>query len=256
MHRFFVMPNQVNLTSREIVIHDEDVKHISKVLRLKEKDIVEVCDGENNEYICSIESIHKNEVVLSIEEDRKSTQEASIEIVLYQGVPKGAKMDLIIQKTTELGIKEIIPVMMERTVVQFDSPKDAVKKVERWQKIAEEAAKQSKRGMIPKIHLPMRFKEAIEDSGKNPLNIMPYENEENSGFKNIIRNLSKEDQASIKRIGIWIGPEGGFEESEVAKAIENDIHPVTLGPRILRTETAGFTMLSLVMYELGDLGGA
>ncbi|ABW18782.1 16S rRNA (uracil(1498)-N(3))-methyltransferase [Alkaliphilus oremlandii] len=256
MHRFFVMPNQVNLTSGEIVIHDEDVKHISKVLRLKEKDIVEICDGESKEYICSIASIHKNEVVLSIEEERKSTQEASVEVVLYQGVPKGAKMDLIIQKTTELGIKEIIPVMMERTVVQFDSPKDEVKKVERWQKIAEEAAKQSKRGMIPKIHLPMSFKDAIEDSRKNALNIMPYENEENRGFKNIIKNLSKEDQASIKKIGVWIGPEGGFEESEVVKAIENGIHPVTLGPRILRTETAGFTMLSLVMYELGDLGGA
>lgn len=256
MHRFFVTPNQINLMQKQVMIQDEDVKHISKVLRLKESDIVEICDGANNEYICSIESINKNDVLFSIIDIRESNQEAPIEVILYQGIPKAAKMDLIIQKTTELGITEIIPVEMERTIVQFSNDKDKEKKVDRWQKIALEAAKQSKRGIVPRINLPLSFKAAIEHSKENQFNIMPYENEEDKGFKNIIKSMSKEDKASVRRVGIWIGPEGGFDDKEVIEAIENKIHSITLGPRILRTETAGFTALGLIMYELGDLGGA
>jgi len=255
MHRFFVVPNQIDLIQNKVVIQDEDVKHISKVLRLKEEDIVEICDGANNEYICTIESINKGDVTFSIIERRESNQEAPIEVVLYQGIPKSTKMDLIIQKTTELGITEIIPVEMERSIVQFNNQKDKEKKVERWQKIALEAAKQSKRGLVPLIHLPLSFKDAIKHGKENQLNIMPYENQEDKGFKNIIKSLSTEDKSSVRRIGIWIGPEGGFDDEEVIKAVESKIHPITLGPRILRTETAGFTILGLVMYELGDLGG-
>ncbi|QUH21116.1 16S rRNA (uracil(1498)-N(3))-methyltransferase [Alkaliphilus sp. B6464] len=256
MHRFFVTSDQIDLIQKQIVIKDEDVKHISKVLRLKEEDIVEICDGVNNEYVCKIESINKNDVLLSIIDNRKSAKESPIEVVLYQGIPKSTKMDLIIQKTTELGITEIIPVEMERTIVQFNNDKDKEKKVDRWQKIALEAAKQSKRGIVPSIHLPLSFKEAIEHSKENELNIMPYENQDDKGFKSVIASLSEEAKLSIKKVGIWIGPEGGFDEGEVTQAIENQIYPITLGPRILRTETAGFTILSLVMYELGDLGGA
>jgi len=256
MHRFFVDPNQINLIQKQAIIQDEDVKHISKVLRLKDGDTVEVCDGVNNEYLSNIESINKNDVLLSITKERKSTQESPIEVILYQGIPKAAKMDLIIQKTTELGVTEIIPVEMERTIVQFNSNKDKVKKVERWQKIALEAAKQSKRGIVPKINMPLSFNAAIEHSKENSLNIMPYENAKDKGFKSIIDSMSKEDKFSVRKIGIWIGPEGGLHEEEVVKAVESKIHPITLGPRILRTETAGFTILGLVMYELGDLGGA
>ncbi len=256
MHRFFVARNRIDLYEKQIIIEDEDVKHISKVLRLKPEDIVEICDGIGGEYICEIESINKNDVLLSILEEKRSTQEAPIEVILYQGIPKGAKMDLIIQKTTELGITDIIPVEMERTIVQFDNDKDKSKKVERWQKIALEAAKQSKRGIVPTIHMPITFKAAVEHSKGNQLNIMPYENEEDVGFKGIIESLTYDEKSSIKNVGIWIGPEGGFDETEVLKAVESKIHPITLGPRILRTETAGFTILSLVMYELGDLGGA
>lgn len=256
MHRFFVTPDQIDLAQKEIVIRDEDVKHISKVLRLKVGDMVEICDGANREYICKLRSINKSDVLLSIEDSRTSHRESPIKVVLYQGIPKGAKMDLIIQKTTELGISEIIPVEMDRTIVQFSNEKDKEKKVDRWQKIAIEAAKQSKRGIIPTIGYPMSFHEAIKHSGVNQLNIMPYENEEGRGLRSVIQSLSAEERSDIKQIGIWIGPEGGFHEEEIVKAVENKIHSITLGPRILRTETAGLTILSLVMYELGDIGGA
>lgn len=253
MHRFFVDACQIDLIENRIIIKNEDVRHISKVLRLKKDDVIEVCDGSNMEYICKILGINKNNILLLIIDKQESTKEAPMKVVLYQGIPKSNKMDLIIQKTTELGIKEIIPVEMKRTIVQFASNKDKEKKVDRWQKIALEAAKQSKRSIVPVVHLPLSFEEAIEHSKDNQLNIMPYENYYKKGFKSIIKSL---DKNNINKIGIWIGPEGGLEEKEVETAIENKIYPITLGPRILRTETAGFTTLAIVMYELGDLGGA
>lgn len=249
MHRFFVDTHQINSVQNRIIIENEDVKHISRVLRLKEKDKVEICDGENTEYICEIQSIDKNSVLLSIIDKKQSIKEPSIKTVLYQGVPKGDKMSFIIQKTVELGITEIIPVEMKRTVVQFGD-RDKQNKIDRWKKIALEAAKQSKRGIIPAVHSPLNFDQALEHSKKNQLNIMPYENENKKGFRAVMESLNKDN---IDNIGIWIGPEGGLDEEEVAKAINNKIHLITLGPRILRTETAGFTTLSLIMYELGDL---
>ncbi|HZK38499.1 MAG TPA: 16S rRNA (uracil(1498)-N(3))-methyltransferase [Clostridia bacterium] len=249
MHRFFVDTHQINSIQNRIIIENEDVKHISRVLRLKEKDKVEICDGENTEYICEIQSIDKNSVLLSIIDKKQSIKEPSIKTVLYQGVPKGDKMSFIIQKTVELGITEIIPVEMKRTVVQFGD-RDKQNKIDRWKKIALEAAKQSKRGIIPAVHSPLNFDQALEHSKKNQLNIMPYENENKKGFRAVMESLNKDN---IDNIGIWIGPEGGLDEEEVAKAINNKIHLITLGPRILRTETAGFTTLSLIMYELGDL---
>lgn len=255
MHRFFVNPSQVNLMKNQIVIKGEDLKHISKVLRLKNGDVVEVCDGLNSEYISKIESINKEDVMLSIIDKKNSTKEPPIQVVLYQGIPKSTKMDLIIQKATELGITNIVPVEMERTIVKFKSDKDKNKKIDRWQKISIEAAKQSKRGILPTVQPPFNFIDAIEHSKMNDINILPYENEDNKGFRHIINSLSKETRDSIKKIGIWIGPEGGFDKSEIDKALKNNLHLITLGPRILRTETAGFTILSIVMYELGDLGG-
>ncbi|MCC5910332.1 MAG: 16S rRNA (uracil(1498)-N(3))-methyltransferase [Clostridiaceae bacterium] len=252
MNRFFVASSQVNIPSQEIVITGEDVKHISKVLRLSEGDVVEVCDGEIQQYLAEIKAISKDEVLLDIKEKEPIKTEAPIEVVLYQSVPKSTKMELIIQKTTELGIKEIVPVITDRTIVQFKDHKDKSKKVDRWQKIAEEAAKQSKRGIIPIIHTPISYKEALEHCKENDLNIVAYEKEDTKGLKELFSNLNIE---KIKRIGIWVGPEGGFTEEEVEVALQNHINSVTLGPRILRTETAGFTLLSILMYQLGDLGG-
>ncbi|HZK57373.1 MAG TPA: RsmE family RNA methyltransferase, partial [Clostridia bacterium] len=189
-------------------------------------------------------------ILLSITEGKQSVGEPPIGTVLYQGIPKGNKMDLIIQKTVELGITEIIPVEMERTVVQFGGKRDKQNKAQRWQKIALEASKQCKRGIIPVVYSPISFDEALEHSKKNQLNIMPYENEEKKRFRTVVESL---DRSNVNKIGIWIGPEGGLDEKEVTTATENGVYIITLGPRILRTETAGFAALSLVMYELGDL---
>ncbi|AOY77565.1 16S rRNA (uracil(1498)-N(3))-methyltransferase [Clostridium formicaceticum] len=252
MNRFFVNAADVHLPTNEITIAGEDVKHISKVLRLSEGDLVEVCDGEKYGYIGKIKRISKQEVLLSIEEQMPLKTEAPIEVILYQSIPKATKMELIIQKTTEMGIKSIVPIITSRTVVQFKDDKDKEKKVERWQKIAMEAAKQSKRGVIPSIHFPLSLKEALQKAQENDLNIIAYEKEASQGIKGLLTSLVTEN---IKKIGIWIGPEGGFEEEEIDLAKDKTIHSITLGPRILRTETAGFTVLSILMYVLGDLGG-
>lgn len=252
MNRFFVSPRDISAEKKEIIISGEDVKHISKVLRLSKGDTVEVCDGEQYEFIAEIEDIRKTEVLLKIKEQQQLKTEAPIDIILYQSIPKAAKMELIIQKTTEMGIKEIVPVVTDRTIVQFKDHKDTEKKIDRWDKIAVEAAKQSKRGIIPKIHPPMDFNTALEHCQLNNLNIIAYEKENITGIKSIINSIQNNQ---TKKVGIWIGPEGGFTEEEVCEAKSNDIKSITLGPRILRTETAGFTVLSILMYELGDLGG-
>ncbi|HZJ76689.1 MAG TPA: RsmE family RNA methyltransferase, partial [Oscillospiraceae bacterium] len=186
MHRFFVDICQIDSMQNQIVIKNGDVRHISKVLRLRKKDMIEICDGVNMEYICEIQSIDKNSVLLSIIDKRQSIREPPVKVVLYQGIPKGNKMDLIVQKTVELGITEIIPVEMKRTIVQFRNNKDKQNKINRWQKIALEAAKQSRRGIVPPVHLPISFDEALKHSKKNQLNIMPYEKKKKKSFKNII----------------------------------------------------------------------
>ncbi|SDK37702.1 16S rRNA (uracil(1498)-N(3))-methyltransferase [Natronincola ferrireducens] len=252
MNRFFVSSADINRCEKKAVVTGEDVKHMSKVLRLTVGDTVELCDGEKYQYRAEIKSMDKNQVLLSIIEEEQLVTEPSIDVILYQGIPKATKMELIIQKTTELGIKEIIPVITNRTIVHFKDNKDKEKKVERWQKIAEEAAKQSKRGMIPSIHSPISFKEALEHSRQNHINIIAYEKESKQSIKNLLKSYGEK---KIGRIGLWIGPEGGYEEEEIELALMEDIQAITLGPRILRTETAGLTVLSILMYDLGDLGG-
>lgn len=251
MNRFFVKPSQVSIDENEITILGDDVKHISKVLRMSMGEEIEICD-EKWDYIGSIKEISKDEVIVEIKSKETLATESSLRITLYQGLPKGTKMELILQKTTEMGIADIVPIMTERAVVQLKDLKDKEKKTERWSKIAEEAAKQSKRGIIPTVHLPLSYKEAIRQSSENDLNILAYEKEANNGLKHL---LTKFNVKGLKKIGLWIGPEGGFTEDEVRLALENNINTVSLGPRILRTETAGFALLSMVMYELGDLGG-
>jgi 16S rRNA (uracil1498-N3)-methyltransferase len=251
MNRFFVSSEQINLQEKTIWITGEDLKHISKVLRLSQGDCIEISDGESFEYLGEIKSITKNEAVISILKQQKLNTEAPLRVILYQGIPKSTKMDLIIQKTTELGIKEIVPVITQRSVVQLKDYSDRNKKKERWEKIAVEAAKQSKRGILPYIHLPMSFNEALIHSNGNEINLLAYEGEKNQGLKKIVSDLNEK----IDRVGLWIGPEGGFSEEEVQSALQQEMHIITLGPRILRTETAGLVLLSILMYEMGDLGG-
>ncbi|MBF8982009.1 16S rRNA (uracil(1498)-N(3))-methyltransferase [Lutibacter sp. B2] len=249
MHRFFV--HKGNISEEEIIIdHVEDVKHIVKVLRLSKDDIIEVCDGENQEYIAKLSIVDKTQVKATILEKKESQTEAQICVTLFQGIPKSTKMDLIIQKCTELGINKITPVVTERTIVQLKDKKAEEKKIDRWQKIADTAAKQCKRGVIPKIDMPLHYRELLECISQYDLVIVAYEEEQDLGIKSILQASKKS-----KKIAIVVGPEGGFEKEEVEGLKEVGAKSVTLGPRILRTETAGFVALGIVMYEIGDLGG-
>lgn len=251
MHRFFVDKENILETEGMIIIDDkEDVKHIAKVLRLAEGEGIEVCDGHHYAYIGEIIAATKSEVKVSIIDKYRSKTEANISVTLYQGIPKSAKMDLIVQKCTELGVNEIVPLMTQRTIVQLKDKKSEEKKVERWQKIADEAAKQCKRGVLPTVGMPITFEQMLNSMAQYDLVVMPYEKEGTVGLKSIAKIND-----DLKKIAIIIGPEGGFEEDEVRAAEDVGVVPITLGPRILRTETAGFVTLSILMYELGDLGG-
>lgn len=249
MHKFFV--NIDKIYDNKAVIEGDDVKHIYKVLRLKEGETVNVnnCNGE--EFLGTIESISKTKVEVKLSNKLEINNESPIDIYLYQGLPKSTKMDLIVQKCTELGVKEITPVITERVISALGDIKKDNKKVERWNRIAFEACKQSKRTLIPNINDSIEFIELLDNLKEMDLIVVAYENAENYGIKQMIRDINKQ----VKKIAVIIGPEGGFEEEEILSLKNLGAYIVTLGPRILRTETAGFTCVSLLMYELGDLGG-
>lgn len=248
MDRFFVGKNNINLENKTCIIEGEDVKHISKVLRCRIGEELEICDNDNNEYICEIANIDKSQVELNIVEVVDIKRESDLKIKVYQGLPKGPKMEMILQKLTEVGVDEIILVQTKRTVVKVDDKKED-KKIERWERIIYEAAKQSKRGKIPKLRGVLSFKEALADMKENDFNIAPYENERTKSIKQAIKGVD------IKNIGIFVGPEGGFEDTEIKAIEEIGGQSVSLGPRILRTETASLVASSIVLYELSDLGG-
>nr|WP_295609404.1 16S rRNA (uracil(1498)-N(3))-methyltransferase [uncultured Terrisporobacter sp.] len=248
MDRFFTPKSNINLEQNTCVIEGEDVKHISRVLRCRENDKLEVCDMDNNEYICEIKEINKDNILLDIIEKVNIKRESNLKVKLYQGMPKGTKMELILQKLTEIGVDEIVLVQTKRSVTKIDNKKED-KKIERWERIIYEAAKQSKRAKIPKLTGVLTFKEALADMQNNDLNLCPYENERTISIKEAIKD------SSANTIGIFVGPEGGFEEEEIEKIQEIDGKVVSLGPRILRTETASVVASSIVLYELSDLGG-
>lgn len=246
MHRFFV--DKENITEDKVTIEGEDVKHIKNALRLKIDDEITVCDGENSDYLIKIQSIENNQVIGKIINQKESGREAPLEVILYQGLPKSSKMDLIIQKAIELGVKKIVPIETKRTVVKIQNEKKEQKKLERWNRIALEAAKQCKRGIVPTIGNVIKFDEMIQEVQKDFV-IVPYENEDKIGTREILKQYK-----GGKKVSIIIGPEGGFEEEEITKLIDSGANSISLGPRILRTETAGFTTIAVVMYELGDIG--
>ena len=248
MDRFFVDKKNINLENNTCIIEGEDVKHISKVLRCRIGEELEVCDNNNNEYICEVTNIDKNQVELNILEKVDIQRESDLKIKVYQGLPKGPKMEMILQKLTEVGVDEIILVQTKRTVVKVDDKKED-KKLERWERIIYEAAKQSKRGKIPSLRGVLTFKEALADMKENDFNIAPYENEKTKSIKQAIKGVN------INNVGIFVGPEGGFEETEIEAIEDIGGQSVSLGPRILRTETASLVASSIVLYELSDLGG-
>lgn len=243
MQKFFVKEEQIKDNKIEII--GTDVNHIINVLRMRKEDKVQINNLSTAEnYIAEIIEYSSDRIICKIIEKIASKSETNIDIDLYQGLPKADKMELIIQKTTEIGIKKIIPVAMERCIVKLDE-KDSVKRVERWQKISEVAAKQSKRDIIPKIEKIIKIKDLYSIIKEYDLFIVAYEEEKIVTLKEILRN-----SINAKKIGILIGPEGGIDISELQKLKESGAIIVTLGNRILRTETAPIVIVSNIIYEL------
>ena len=252
MYHFFVEPSQIG--EKDIVITGTDVNHIKNVIRLKPGDEISVSNGiDGRDYCCGIVTITEDEVQCELRFIKEDGVELPAKVYLFQGLPKGDKMELIIQKMVELGVYEIIPVAMQRCVVKLDDKK-AKAKIARWQGIAEAAAKQSKRGIVPQIRAVMSYKEALAYAADMDCRLVPYEMEESldgasgmAGTKKLIETI-KPGQS----VAIFIGPEGGFEDSEIQNAISQGMKPITLGKRILRTETAGMTAMAWIMYQLEE----
>ena len=242
MPRFYVEGCQDAQTG--ITIMGEDVNHIKNVLRLTIGDTITVCDGAGKEYECEIAEISKEQVYANIVDINQNAAELPCNITLFQGMPKSDKMELIIQKSVELGANSIIPVNMKRCVVKLEG-KDEIKKNERWQKIAESAAKQCGRGFIPEVKHLINVKEICNWINEYDVIIVAYENEKENTLKAELKKL----KATDLKIGIVIGPEGGFEESDIKLLKESGAKIVTLGDRILRTETVALNVLSIIMYE-------
>ena len=244
MYRFYISEEQIR--ENEIAISGQDVNHIRNVLRLEEGDWVVACDGQGRDYVSRILRTEKEEVILGIEKVQETGTELPTKIVLFQGLPKKDKMDLIVQKTVELGVYKIVPVQMKRSVVRLKEDKKIKKKQERWQAIAEAAAKQCDRGIIPQVLEPVSFEEAVAMAKELSYNMIPYELQDGiDRSREIVHYACTQDS-----VGIFIGPEGGFEPFEVEQAIANGIEPMTLGKRILRTETAGMALLSIMMFQM------
>lgn len=243
MYHFFVTPEQVS--GNQIYIKGSDVNHIKNVLRMKQGEQLEISDGNNQTYLCEIDAVSSEEICVRILEQLQTDTELPSHIYLFQGLPKSDKMELVVQKAVELGVYEIIPTATKRAVVKLDAKK-AAKKVERWNSIAEGGAKQSGRNVIPKVKDVMSFREAVQYAKELDVMLIPYELAE--GMEETKRIISGIERG--QSVGIFIGPEGGFDKDEVSYALENGAKAVTLGKRILRTETAGLATLSILMYHL------
>lgn len=244
MQHFFVDKN--NIFDNTIIIEGSDYNHIKNVLRMKEGEEISVGNGEDeNEYRCMIDRFEDYKVYCKLMFVKEANVELPAKVTLYQCLPKADKMELIIQKCIELGVSEIVPVASKRCVVKLDDKK-ASGKVSRWQGIAEAAGKQSKRAYIPLIGQVLSYKDALKDAAKADIKIIPYElSEDVESTKKIFESI-KPGQS----VAVLIGPEGGFEEEEVAIAREAGFTPISLGKRILRTETAGMTVMAWLTYCL------
>ncbi|MCR4806550.1 MAG: 16S rRNA (uracil(1498)-N(3))-methyltransferase [Lachnospiraceae bacterium] len=246
MYRFFVDPG--NICGSDIYIEGQDVNHIKNVLRMKPgEEVSVVTEGDDKEYRCEVAAFEDDRVRLKLRFIKEENVELPCKIYLFQGLPKSDKMELIIQKAVELGVYEIIPLAMKRSVVKFDKKKEAAK-ITRFNAISEAAAKQSKRSVIPQVKPVMTFKEAVEYCEEMDVKLLPYELADMEAM-----DKTREVLAAIKpgqSVAVFIGPEGGFDETEVDVALRGGFETITLGRRILRTETAGMTVLSWLVYLL------
>ena len=244
MYHFFVEPEQIQGT--QIFITGKDVNHIKNVLRMRIGEEISVGNGiDGKEYRCAVDAFEEDSVKCKLLFIKEDGVELPVKVTLFQGLPKADKMELIIQKAVELGVYEIVPVATKRCVVKLDAKKEA-SKIARWQAIAEAAAKQSKRAVVPQIRPVMTMNEAIQAASGMEQKIIPYELADGmEKTRDVFASLIPGAQ-----VGVFIGPEGGFEEKEVEAAEAAGVVPISLGKRILRTETAGFTVLAWIMYAM------
>lgn len=246
MYQFFVEDTQVSASA--VTIEGSDVNHIKNVLRMKCGEKVRISTQSGKNYYCELTEITENIVQADILEEIAEGTELPNKIYLFQGLPKADKMELVIQKAVELGAYEIIPVAMKNCVVKLDDKK-AENKVRRWQEIAKSAAKQSKRSLIPKVRMPLTYKQAVEMAKELQAVFVPYENERGmAATKEAVERLTLGQS-----IGVFIGPEGGFSPEEIALAKDENMQLISLGKRILRTETAGLATLAILAYHLETL---
>ncbi len=243
MHHFFVTPQQIS--GDKIRIEGGDVNHMKNVLRMKLHEKAEISDGESRTYLCEVEAYEEDMAVLHILEEMEADTEPASKLYLFQGLPKSDKMELIVQKAVELGVYQVIPVAMKRSVVRLDDKK-AAKKADRWNSIAESAAKQAGRSRIPEVTMPLSYNEALKMAEELDVTLLPYEL---AGGMEVTREVIRQIKSG-QSVGIFIGPEGGFEPEEVDAAVSMGAKVITLGRRILRTETAGLATLAVLMFEL------
>ena len=249
MPKFFVTQEQVKNDTIEIV--GKDVNHIKNVLRQKIGDKITICNNDTlQDYECEISKIEENKIYCDIKETLNTSSESNVKVTIFQGLPKADKMELVIQKSVELGVFDITPVEMKRCVVKLKE-NDKKKKIERWHKIAEVAAKQSGRNQIPKINDIIQIKNICQEMEKYDIVLVAYEKEENNTLKQVLKQLKEREYSNLK-IGVVIGPEGGIEQQEIEMLKENGAEIITLGKRILRTETVALNVLSILMYELEE----
>lgn len=245
MPKFFVTKNQIN--DGVVTLIGEDVRHIANVLRKTVGDCINICNITTSEnFLCQLEEINKEEIKCRIKEFLKSETESNTDITIFQGLPKAEKMELIIQKCTELGAKTFIPVVMDRCVVKLDN-KTETKKIERWQKIAETAAKQSGRDIIPKVENLINLQKLLYLIKNYDIVLLAYENENDYTLKEALQTVKNIQNL---KIGVIIGPEGGIDIKEVQQLENAGVKAITLGKRILRTETVGIVVTSIILYEL------
>lgn len=248
MYKFFV--NEEQISDNDIEIINDDVNHIKNVLRLNVGDEIEISNiGSSEKFLCKINELNNKFVKCDIVEKIERNNEPSVYLHIFQGLPKAEKMETIIEKCTEIGVSEITPVIMKRCVVKLDD-KSSEKKTLRWQKIAEVAAKQSKRDKIPHINFPISIKNIYEKIANYDIVLVAYENEENTSIKGLLKELKTKQKLNI---AVIIGPEGGIEEDEIEYLRSIGANVVTLGKRILRTETAPIVIASIIMYELDEM---
>lgn len=245
MQRYFVHQNQIE--GSRITLSGEDARHISRVMRMEPGAEILCCDEQGRTALCRITEITNEAVASDIIQWTEESAELPVKVAIASGLPKGDKLELVIQKGTELGARRFIPFIAGRSIVKWDGKKGS-KKVERWQKIAKEAAEQSHRSFIPEIDSPLSFKELEKASEAFDYKIIAYEEEAKRGEKSAVHDVLSQLQPGQSLLAVF-GPEGGLSEKEVAALQEIGFRPCSLGPRILRTETAPLYLLSAVSYH-------